>query len=107
VLEEAYLNATRHAYRKAIDGPVLFKTLDPELAAKRCPHLKTILADRRSLALAVGGIPRPWIVHSVMGCTDVRAERHTTGESAGSFLDGHADPQDNGPEAPMRTRTRQ
>jgi len=58
LLDRLYTRHVRKPYRKAVDGPNLFRRLDPTVAVAKCPHLKLLLDDALALArmaLAPGG----------------------------------------------------
>jgi hypothetical protein len=46
----AYRERLRRRYQKAVDGPNLFRQLDPSRAAAKCPFLKSMLDDVLTLA---------------------------------------------------------
>ena len=49
-LNEIYNQSTKKNYKKVVFGEALFKKLDPELAYKKCPHLKLLLDKMLELA---------------------------------------------------------
>ena len=51
-LRDEYRRTLNREYRKAVDGPNLFRSLDPSAAAARCPHLAQMLNEMRELAQA-------------------------------------------------------
>jgi Domain of unknown function (DUF4276) len=53
VLREVYQRKLKTKYRKPTEGAKLYRKLDPELAASRCPHLKLLLDDLLGLATVV------------------------------------------------------
>ncbi|MCY2965919.1 MAG: DUF4276 family protein [Planctomycetota bacterium] len=50
LLERLYPLKLRRQYKKAVDGPKLFAKLDTSIAVDRCPYLKRMLQEMRSLA---------------------------------------------------------
>lgn len=50
ILKEIYQRKLKTKYAKPTEGAKLFRKLDPELAASRCPHLKLLLDDLLDLA---------------------------------------------------------
>jgi hypothetical protein len=46
----AYRDRLGRRYQKAVDGPNLFASLDPDLACAKCPHLKIMLDEMLGLA---------------------------------------------------------
>lgn len=50
LLNEIYERETRRRYKKVTHGKALFKELDPEIARKKCPHLKLLLDKMLELA---------------------------------------------------------
>jgi len=53
-LNEAYRQAGRKTYKKTVDGINLFRKLDPNVAADKCPRLKQMLETMLELAQAAG-----------------------------------------------------
>ncbi len=53
LLRRVYRDRLAHRYRKAVDGPNLFLSLDPDRARSKCPYLKLMLDDMLDLANAV------------------------------------------------------
>lgn len=54
-LKTLYRTGVNHrVYGKSVEGAYLFSRLDPEVASKRCPHLRLLLDD--VLALATGSL---------------------------------------------------
>ncbi len=52
ILKEVYQRKLKTKYAKPTEGAKLFRKIDPELAASRCPHLKLLLDDLLDLATA-------------------------------------------------------
>ncbi len=52
VLKRVYRDRLGRRYRKAADGPNLFRVLDPDRACAKCPYLKAMLEDMLALAKA-------------------------------------------------------
>ncbi len=52
VLQDAYLGALKHEYRKTTTGAGLFSRLNPQLAYERCPGLKRLLDSLLELSRA-------------------------------------------------------
>lgn len=50
LLGRTYWRILGRRYSKTVDGATLFRALDPELAASRCPHLRMLLEDLLHLA---------------------------------------------------------
>lgn len=54
LLERLYRAKLKRSYRKLVDGADLFRQLDPEVAAAKCPQLRALLDDMLALAKAAG-----------------------------------------------------
>jgi hypothetical protein len=54
LLDRLYRSKIGRVYKKTVDGVKLFKNLDPEGAAKKCPYLKLFLDELVNLAKAAG-----------------------------------------------------
>jgi hypothetical protein len=55
LLGELYRRAYRNkGYKKVVDGPRLFKKLDPSVAYDKCPHLRVMLDEMLKLAQNAG-----------------------------------------------------
>lgn len=50
VLKRAFRDRLGRRYRKAVDGPNLFRLLDPDRAYAKCPYLKAMLESMLALA---------------------------------------------------------
>jgi len=50
LLRRAYRDRLGRRYRKAVDGPDLFRLLNPDRACAKCPYVKTMLDDMLALA---------------------------------------------------------
>lgn len=54
LLDRAYMAGTRRGYKKVAYGTVLFRKLDPETVAAKCPRLKSMLEEMLHLARGAG-----------------------------------------------------
>jgi hypothetical protein len=54
LLDRAYRQATKKAYKKTADGKQLFRQLDPNVAALKCPRLMELLEEMLRLAHGAG-----------------------------------------------------
>lgn len=52
LLDRLYRARLKRPYKKVVDGADLFRQLDPEAAAAKCPQLRALLDDMLSLARA-------------------------------------------------------
>lgn len=50
LLDRLYWDKIKRTYKKTTDGYELFSKLDPDLAYKKCPHLKELLDEMLKLA---------------------------------------------------------
>lgn len=50
LLGRLYGEKLRRTYKKVTDGANLFRQLDPNVASRKCPHLKRVLTDMLALA---------------------------------------------------------
>jgi hypothetical protein len=50
LLMHAYRDRLRRRYQKAVDGPGLFRLLEPDRACAKCPYLKAMLEEMLALA---------------------------------------------------------
>jgi hypothetical protein len=50
LLMRVYRDRLRRRYQKAVDGPSLFRLLEPDRACAKCPYLRTMLEDMLALA---------------------------------------------------------
>lgn len=57
LLEGLYIRHDLGAYKKATVARKLFRDIDPNEAARKCPYLEAMLADMRGMALAAGAQP--------------------------------------------------
>ena len=54
LLNRVYKDRTKKTYKKTTYGKDLFAKLDPLVAVKKCPHLKTMLEEMLSMAQTAG-----------------------------------------------------
>ncbi len=54
LIERFWISKTGKSYKKSTDGAKLFAKLDPEIAAKKCPRLKSMLETMLAMARAAG-----------------------------------------------------
>lgn len=54
LLKELYRTKFKRSYKKVDDGIRLFSNLNPDVAASRCPHLKSLLDEMLQLAQDAG-----------------------------------------------------
>ena len=54
LLSHTYRQKLRSRYKKAVDGPNLFQSLDPDIARAKCPCLKAMLDDMLALSRQAG-----------------------------------------------------
>src|SRR5437879_3271947 len=54
LFDRLYRSGTGRDYKKLVYGKALFESLDPFVACKKCPHLKSMLDEMLRLAKASG-----------------------------------------------------
>ncbi|MEX1096085.1 MAG: DUF4276 family protein [Planctomycetales bacterium] len=54
LMARLYLQHTKRTYKKTTHGRQLFETLDPQIAADKCPYLKRMLEELLKLAKGAG-----------------------------------------------------
>jgi hypothetical protein len=50
LVSRAYRDRLGRRYQKAVDGPSLFASLEPDRACKKCPYLRSMLEEMLALA---------------------------------------------------------